>query len=72
MGLIGAAFGLGFVIGPALGAFLAEASPGSPAAPGYVAAVLCLANALAALLWLPESRVPGRTLRPRALRSAPP
>ena len=60
MGLIGAAFGLGFVIGPALGAFLAGASPGSPAAPGYVAAVLCLANALAALLWLPESRVPGK------------
>lgn len=56
MGLIGAAFGLGFVIGPALGAFLAGVSPGSPAAPGYAAAGLCLANALAALAWLPESR----------------
>lgn len=56
MGLIGAAFGLGFVIGPALGAFLAGVSPGSPTAPGYVAAALCIANALAALAWLPESR----------------
>lgn len=59
LGLIGAAFGLGFVIGPALGGFLAGVSPGSPTAPGYAAAALCLANALAALLWLPESRPRG-------------
>ena len=56
MGLIGAAFGLGFVIGPALGGILAGVSPGSPTAPGYVAAGLCFANALVAALWLPESR----------------
>ena len=56
LGLIGAAFGLGFVIGPALGGILSGVSPGSPAAPGYTAAALCLANALAALAWLPESR----------------
>ena len=56
LGLIGAAFGLGFVIGPALGGILYGLSPGSPAAPGYTAAALCLANALAALVWLPESR----------------
>ena len=60
LGLIGAAFGLGFVIGPALGGVLYGLSPGSPtAAPGYTAAALCLANALAALAWLPESRRPG-------------
>ena len=59
LGLIGAAFGLGFVIGPALGGILDGLSPGSPAAPGYTAAALCLTNALAALLWLPESRGPG-------------
>ena len=59
LGLIGAAFGLGFVIGPALGGILYGLSPGSPAAPGYTAAALCLANALAALAWLPESRRPG-------------
>ena len=59
LGLIGAAFGLGFVIGPALGGILGGLSPGTPAAPGYTAAALCLANALAALAWLPESRRPG-------------
>ena len=58
LGLVGAAFGLGFVIGPALGGILYDLSPGSPAAPGYTAAALCLANALAALAWLPESRRP--------------
>ena len=59
LGLVGAAFGLGFVIGPALGGILYGLSPGSPAAPGYAAAALCLANALAALAWLPESRRAG-------------
>ena len=59
LGLIGAAFGLGFVIGPALGGILSGVSPGSPAAPGYTAAALCLANAVAAFVWLPESRRPG-------------
>ncbi|MXX33360.1 MAG: MFS transporter [Gemmatimonadetes bacterium] len=57
MGLIGAAFGLGFVIGPLLGGpILSPLSPGEPTVPGYTAAALCLANAIAAILWLPESR----------------
>ncbi len=56
MGLIGAAFGFGFVIGPMLGALLSEVTPGSPTAPGYTAAAICAANALAAILFLPESR----------------
>ena len=59
LGLIGAAFGLGFVIGPFLGSVLSDLSPGVPTAPGYTAAALCLANAAAAILWLPESRVRG-------------
>lgn len=63
LGLIGAAFGFGFVIGPALGGVLADVTPASPAAPGYTAAALCLVNALAALIWLPESRQPGETTR---------
>lgn len=61
MGLIGAAFGLGFVIGPVLGGLLSEVSPGAPAAPGYAAAALCVTNAFAAILFLPESRRPGAT-----------
>ena len=56
MGLIGAAFGFGFVIGPMLGAVLSGATPGSPTAPGYTAAAICAANTLLALFFLPESR----------------
>ncbi len=53
MGLIGAAFGLGFTIGPALGGI---SSTLSWRAPGLVAAALCFANAGLALALLPESR----------------
>lgn len=56
MGLIGAAFGLGFTVGPALGGIL---SATSLAAPGYLAAALCLADAAAAWFLLPESRPTG-------------
>ncbi|CAN5761222.1 tetracycline resistance MFS efflux pump [soil metagenome] len=52
MGLIGAAFGLGFIFGPAIGGILA---PISPAAPGLAAAALCGVNALLAIFLLPES-----------------
>ena len=59
MGLIGAAFGLGFVIGPMLGSILAGMSPGAPTVPGYAAMGLCAANALLAIVFLPESRPRG-------------
>jgi MFS family permease len=52
MGLIGAAFGLGFIFGPAIGGGLSRWGYGIP---GFVAAGLSLAAALAAWLWLPES-----------------
>ena len=51
-GLIGAAFGLGFVIGPALGGLLAGFGV---RAPFYAAAGLCLVNALYGYFVLPES-----------------
>jgi MFS transporter, DHA1 family, tetracycline resistance protein len=51
-GLIGAAFGLGFVLGPALGGFLAS---WGIRAPFYAAAVLCLLNCLYGYFFLPES-----------------
>lgn len=53
MGLIGAAFGLGFIFGPALGGILS--SQISLAAPFYFAALLAAANALALYFLLPES-----------------
>lgn len=51
-GLIGAAFGLGFIIGPVIGGELGEFSP---RAPFYVAAALAFANFLFGLFVLPES-----------------
>jgi DHA1 family tetracycline resistance protein-like MFS transporter len=51
-GKIGAAFGAGFVLGPALGGLLGHADPRLPF---WVAAGLSFANALYGLLILPES-----------------
>lgn len=56
-GLIGAAFGLGFVLGPALGGLLGTYSPRLPF---WVSAALCLANALYGVFVLPESLPPER------------
>lgn len=61
MGLIGAAFGIGFVLGPALGGLLAHLGSAGPlAALGHrlvplTAAVLSAVNLALALAWLPES-----------------
>ncbi|MGB9889401.1 MAG: MFS transporter [Anaerolineae bacterium] len=52
-GLIGAAFGLGFIFGPAMGGGLAGG--GNYALPALVAAGLSLLNLLGVLIWLPES-----------------
>ena len=51
-GMVGAAFGLGFVIGPALGGLLAGLGT---RAPFYAAAGLCLLNTLYGYFVLPES-----------------
>jgi DHA1 family tetracycline resistance protein-like MFS transporter len=53
LGLIGAAFGLGFIIGPAAGGALSAG--GRYAIPAFVAAAIAALNWLAVLLWLPES-----------------
>jgi DHA1 family tetracycline resistance protein-like MFS transporter len=52
LGILGAGFALGFILGPAIGGVLYQ--HGHSAA-GFVAAALCGTNALAALLWLPET-----------------
>jgi DHA1 family tetracycline resistance protein-like MFS transporter len=58
LGLIGAAFGLGFVIGPAVGGLLSTG--GRYAVPAFFAAGLSLLNWIAVLIWLPESLTPER------------
>ncbi len=62
MGLIGAAFGLGFIIGPALGGFLAGNDPATAnlAAPAWVAAGLSTLALCGVLLLLPETLAPER------------
>lgn len=52
-GLLGAAFGLGFVLGPAIGGAL---SPISPRLPFFVAAGIATINGLVAIRRLPETR----------------
>ncbi|MBL7742555.1 MAG: TCR/Tet family MFS transporter [Chitinophagaceae bacterium] len=51
-GMVGAAFGLGFIIGPALGGLLGG---WGIRAPFYAAAILCLLNCLYGYFILPES-----------------
>jgi len=55
-GFIGAAFGVGFIVGPALGGFLSRWGLSTPA---FVAAGLAAVNAVAVMVVLPESK-PGR------------
>ena len=53
MGLLGAAFGVGFVVGPALGGL---AALGGPHVPFYVAGTIAAINAVAAIIRLPETK----------------
>lgn len=59
MGLIGMAFGLGFIFGPIIGGVAAKHIGIS--GPGYVAAAFCAANFFLAFALLPESRQPNST-----------
>ena len=67
-GLIGAAFGAGFIIGPAAGGLLGQ---WGPRLPFWVAAGLCFANLLYGWLILPESLRP-ENRRPFSWREANP
>jgi DHA1 family tetracycline resistance protein-like MFS transporter len=55
MGLLGAAFGMGFVIGPGISALLTHFI--NEAAPAYAAAVFSGVAAIMTFAWLPESHV---------------
>ena len=52
MGMLGAAFGIGFILGPALGGTLSVYGFDVPA---FVSAGLCFINLLTVFFWLPES-----------------
>jgi MFS transporter, DHA1 family, tetracycline resistance protein len=53
MGLIGAGFGLGFILGPIIGGFLSQFGTHVPF---FFVSVLALANAISLYFFLPESR----------------
>jgi MFS family permease len=55
LGMLGAASGLGVLIGPAIGGYF---SGFGYHVPGFIAAALCAANGIAAIFFLPESRRP--------------
>jgi len=63
MGLIGAAFGLGFIFGPAIGGIL---SRWGIQVPFFFAAGLCFANAMLLYFTLPETITPDHPARNRA------
>lgn len=58
LGWLSAATSAGVMLGPAIGSF---AAGWGNAAPGFVAAALCVVNAAFAWKWLPESRDEGAT-----------
>jgi len=58
-GMVGAAFGIGFVLGPALGGILGSFDPRLPF---WVAAAFCLANAAYGYFVLPESLSPEKRM----------
>jgi MFS transporter, DHA1 family, tetracycline resistance protein len=67
-GVVGAAFGLGFILGPALGGALGDAGLRLPY---FVAAALNFVNLLYGLFVLPES-LPAESRRPFSVRRANP
>lgn len=66
-GLMGAAFGIGFVLGPALGGLVGGIDPRLPF---WAAAGLCLLNALYGYFILPESLPPERRAKKFSLANA--
>ncbi len=75
MGMIGAAFGLGFICGPVLGGVFGEigknlqgAPPFNESFPALIAGLICFVNFLSALKFLPESRKPGTRIEQRGFR----
>lgn len=71
MGLIGAAFGLGFIFGPPMGSFIYMHFGVEWV--GYAAALICLLNMVAVWLFLPESlqeKVKDRAIRVKPISGA--
>jgi len=66
MGLVGMAFGLGFIFGPAIGGISLKYLGNT--GPGWIAAGLCAANFILTFAILPESRKPDSVQAPKRPR----
>lgn len=68
MGMLGAAFGLGFIFGPAIGGLIAGNNPDLAdfAAVGYASAAITAVAAVATIFLLPESLTPERRAQAQA------
>lgn len=69
LGLVGAAFGLGFILGPVLGGLLSKVSLSLPA---FAAAGLTLVNLILVFFWLKESLTPERKAQIMIANKQPP
>jgi len=69
LGMIGAAFGIGFIFGPALGGALSGG--GNYALPAFAAAGLSALNLIGVLIWLPESLPPEKRTTEEEGKSRP-
>ncbi len=69
MGMVGAAFGLGIMVGPVLGGLLSRYGLSLPA---FAASAIALGNVLFGLLILPESLPPEQRMAPASWRSLNP
>jgi len=68
LGLIGAAFGLGFIIGPALGGILSQ---WGYEVPSFLASGIAFFNLLVVFMWLPESLTNERKLEIQSQKKSP-
>ena len=73
MGMLGAAFGLGFIFGPAIGGLVAGDAPGAVefARVAYVSAAITAVAVIGVFIQLPESLTPERRAASKAAGGAP-
>ncbi len=64
LGLIGAAFGMGFILGPMIAFAILVGTNDNYAAVAFTAAFFSLASIVMTFFWLPETHTPGKSTTP--------
>lgn len=68
LGLLGAAFGLGFILGPAIAGISLAVSGGDYRVPAFIAAAFSLTSVLLTTFWFKETLNAGQAQQPQARR----